>query len=94
MSSWAALKEHIAAAVAEHGRALAQDDRRKKSLIAVHAEDDRGRRYLASYDRSTSAPRSEEPAGEPAMKREELIARTGAPGRTRHANEFRSPAGR
>jgi hypothetical protein len=56
-------------------RARGRDDRRKKSLIAVHAEDDRGRRYLASYDRSTSAPGSEEPAGEPAMEREELIAR-------------------
>lgn len=50
-------------------------DRRKKGLITVHAEDDRGRRYLASYDRSTSAPGSEEPAGESAMEREELIAR-------------------
>ena len=56
-------------------RARGRDGRRKKSLIAVHAEDDRGRRYLASYDRNTSAPESEEPAGEPAMNQEELIAR-------------------
>jgi len=56
-------------------RARGRDGRRKKSLIAVHAEDDRGRRYLAGYDRSTSAPGSEEPAGEPGMYQEELIAR-------------------
>jgi hypothetical protein len=56
-------------------RARGRDGRRKKSLIAVHAEDDRGRRYLASYDRSTSSPGSEEPAGEPGMYQEELIAR-------------------
>lgn len=56
-------------------RGRGRADRRKRGLIAVHAEDDRGRRYLASYDRSTGAPESEEPAGEPAMEREELIAR-------------------
>ncbi len=56
-------------------RARGRDDRRKKSLIAVHAQDDRGRRYLASYDRSTRAPGGEDPAGDPAMNQEELIAR-------------------
>ena len=56
-------------------RGRGRADRRKRGLIAVHAEDDRGRRYLASYDRSTGAPESEEPAGEPAMEREELMAR-------------------
>jgi hypothetical protein len=56
-------------------RERSRDGQRGKGRISVHAEDDRGRRYLASYDRSTSAPQSGESAGEPAMEREELTAR-------------------
>jgi hypothetical protein len=50
--------------------------RRNKDLIAVHAEDDRGRRYLASYLRSPALPAGGDPAGQ-AMEREEVTVRFG-----------------
>jgi len=39
-----------------------RDSRRGKNLITARAEDDRGRRYLASYDRSAGAPADRDPA--------------------------------
>ena len=39
-----------------------RDSRRGKNLITARAEDDLGRRYLASYDRSAGAPAAGDPA--------------------------------
>jgi hypothetical protein len=58
-------------------RARGRAGRRNKGLIAVHAEDERGRRYLASYLRSPAVPAGEDPAPGRAMEREEVTVRFG-----------------
>lgn len=52
-----------------------RDGRRKQDVLTVHAEDDRGRRYVAGYDRGQGIHGGDDLAGEPGREREELIVR-------------------